>query len=518
MNHAMYFSNSFLKRAYLLFLFLFSTYCLKAQIWTELGGLNGLAANNMIESMCCDAAGNIYVGGQFTNANGKRFVAKWDGATWSELGGLNGLAASGNILDLCTDTLGNVYAVGSIGNSSLNNYVAKWDGTNWSELGGLNALSANQTINAISIDKNGYIYAGGNFTNASGKKYVAKWDGISWSEVGSLNPFLPNGGSILDICTDTLGNIYACGLLSTTPGSKCVAKWDGINWTELGGGNSLAANNTIQSIQADATGNLYAAGLFTNSSGKRYVAKWDGISWSEVGGLNALAANSYILNIHFDNTGKLYAVGAFTNGNSVGNGNRYVAEWNGNVWSEVGGLNGLAADDAIYRIISDHNGNLYSCGSFQNANGHNYVAKYSICRMYDTVTASIINGNNYVFHGDTLTIAGSYNDTLNASVTGCDSVVTLVLSVLPNGINDVELGNDIGIYPNPTKDIITITINNSKDKARFRIIDLTGNVIAEQVSESSKNTTIDLSKLGSGIYLVECQYPDKVFRSKVMKN
>jgi len=491
---------------------------LHAQIWTELGGLDGLAANNQIQSMCTDTLGNIYSGGQFKNSNGKFYVAKWDGINWSELGGLNGLAVNGNILDLCSTALGDIYAGGNFKNASAKYYVAEWNGSNWTELGGLNGLAANAVIYTISSDNNGNIFAGGSFTNSSGHQYIAKWDGISWSEVGGLNSLGANG-SILAICGDSFGNIYAAGSFKNTSGSRYVAKWDGISWSEVGGLNSLAAIAVIQTICVDTLGNVYAAGAFKNASGKQYVAKWDGINWSEVGGLNALSANYDIKNICFDNANRLYAAGWFTNGTSSGNGNAYVAQWNGIGWSEVGGFNGLAANGAINKIMSDKNGNIFAGGNFHNVNGHQYVAKYGMCRMYDTITASIISGNNYVFKGDTLTIAGIYNDTLNTSITGCDSIVTLILTVLPNGVNDLEESNsNMQVFPNPTSDIITVSINSNVHKVKFKIIDLMGNVIAEQLSETSKKTIIDLSEFSNGIYIVECQYMDKVFRRKVVKN
>ena len=49
--------------------------------WAELGGLNSLAANNYIVSLCNDAAGNVYAGGEFTNVIGKYYVAKFGNAT-----------------------------------------------------------------------------------------------------------------------------------------------------------------------------------------------------------------------------------------------------------------------------------------------------------------------------------------------------------------------------------------------------------------------------------------------------
>ena len=93
--------------------------------WTELGGdSNALKANGMIRSICTDAAGQVYAAGDFTNASGKHYVAKWDGIRWSELSNYdNGLNENYPISSLCTDGF-NIYAVSSLNDSV--NFVAKY--------------------------------------------------------------------------------------------------------------------------------------------------------------------------------------------------------------------------------------------------------------------------------------------------------------------------------------------------------------------------------------------------------
>jgi hypothetical protein len=52
--------------------------------WTEVGGTTsgaGINANVEIFTIYSNATGNIYAGGYFTDANGKYYVAKWDGTT-----------------------------------------------------------------------------------------------------------------------------------------------------------------------------------------------------------------------------------------------------------------------------------------------------------------------------------------------------------------------------------------------------------------------------------------------------
>ena len=54
-----------------------------------------------------------------------------------------------------------------------------------------------------------------------------------------------------------------------------------------------------------------------------------------------------------------------------------------------------------------------------------------IAKVYDTIERVIGDNDTYTFNGTVLSQTGYYNDTLVASLTGCDSIVTLHLMVLP---------------------------------------------------------------------------------------
>jgi hypothetical protein len=138
----------------------------------------------------------------------------------------------------------------------------------------------------------------------------------------------------------------------------------------------------IDCLAIDAQGNVYVAGDFTEGNGcalygKRYVAEWNGTAWSELGGIGNSPFNNGIQDIVFDNKGNLYAVGAFTNGFNFLNGNQYIAVWNGTAWSELGG----SRDSAFFNywingVVTDVNGNVYAAGWSTNNKGNNFVGKY----------------------------------------------------------------------------------------------------------------------------------------------
>ena len=452
--------------------------------WRELGGNNSLAADAFIDAVCRDASGNTYAAGDFTNGvnifSGNKYVAKYNGTSWSELGGANALSANDVIKTICTDPSGNVYAAGEFTNAGGQYYVAKWNGSGWSELGGSNSLNAYGYILSICSDPSGNIYAAGSFTTG-GYNYVAKWNGTGWSALGGTG--LAANNDIQSICCDASGNIYAAGKF-TNSNAKCyVAKYNGSSWSEVGGSNALAANTWINAICLDPSGNIYAAGDFTNGTnflnGNYYVAKYNGTSWGELGGTNALAANNYIYSLCSDAAGNVYAGGKFSNGSVY-----YVAKYNGTAWSALNGPNTLNAYGIIYSLCSDTRGSIYAGGEFANTNGNCLVAKYiypTFAHLLDTtcqghpvsvggfsyassgtyidtltninggdsivtlglhvipsshagISDSICAGHSFSFGGHTLTTAGSYSDTLRGlASTGCDSIVTLQLTVLHIG-------------------------------------------------------------------------------------
>jgi hypothetical protein len=97
--------------------------------WHPLGtGLNGVGY-----AIASDQAGNIYVGGNFTTANGVTCnrIAKWNGKTFEPLGsGLTG----GVCYSITLDDYGMLYAGGSFsaaGGVSINDRLAIWTGSGW---------------------------------------------------------------------------------------------------------------------------------------------------------------------------------------------------------------------------------------------------------------------------------------------------------------------------------------------------------------------------------------------------
>ena len=241
--------------------------------WSELEGTDSLKANRDIQVLCSDKDGNIYATGYFTDANQNCYVAKFDGKSWADVGssGSSLKAKTGAIMCMNIDSNNNIYVGGSFLDANGKHYIAKYDGSKWAELGtGSNALNANAGIYAMCMDSKGHMYVSGDFTGGTGRVYAAYWDGTKWDSISLTNVI----GNIYRIKGDSLGNIYIMGSFLNASGNGFIAKWDGSTITELGGNNSLKANSDIDDIAFDGQGNVYAAGDFTDSLNHHYVARY----------------------------------------------------------------------------------------------------------------------------------------------------------------------------------------------------------------------------------------------------
>ncbi|MBI4648368.1 MAG: T9SS type A sorting domain-containing protein [Bacteroidia bacterium] len=98
----------------------------------------------------------------------------------------------------------------------------------------------------------------------------------------------------------------------------------------------------------------------------------------------------------------------------------------------------------------------------------------------------------------------SVRDEANPAYTFPPSVFDIDDLFLITGNNELNTNNNpsFSVYPNPVKNELTIDILNSDNKKqRFEISDLTGRII--YTSFVDKKTTVDMSKLTNGVYLVK---------------
>jgi hypothetical protein len=123
-----------------------------------------------------------------------------------------------------------------------------------------------------------------------------------------------------------------------------------------------------------------------------------------------------------------------------------------------------------------------------------------------TINATINAGETYAEFGFNESEAGTYVQNLQ-TVNGCDSTITLVLSV-NSSLMDVEY-SELSFYPNPTDSKITF----SSTIESIEVIDQTGRCVLT----FSNAREINIESLPSGAYYLRLTNNDKAIMRKVIK-
>jgi len=120
------------------------------------------------------------------------------------------------------------------------------------------------------------------------------------------------------------------------------------------------------------------------------------------------------------------------------------------------------------------------------------------CTQYDPSYAA--------FTGRTLTPMGHIER--SPILTACDSTA-------PNGIASISNANDLLVYPNPTTNKVTVTLNIATHDISYQLSDMLGQIVAEGRSE---NNTFDITLTGlrPGLYTIKIDAAHQQYLKKIV--
>ena len=129
------------------------------------------------------------------------------------------------------------------------------------------------------------------------------------------------------------------------------------------------------------------------------------------------------------------------------------------------------------------------------------------------------NGNNINFTGfdatnnDSLYCISVDDSTWSVNNwTDIDSHTSFSNDCNPSTVDIIEIEKNLSVYPNPTSEEITISINNFNGNIQTEVYDLIGNIL-----QLTNKTTISLRDYARGIYILNVAYGDRVEEVKVIK-
>lgn len=260
--------------------------------------------------------------------------------------------------------------------------------------------------------------------------------------------------------------------------------------------------------------NLPADGDYTG------VVEWDGTQWKTFGpGIYGLVSQVYDFTFYQD---ELYIGGSFTKNEDPRNPGEHIAKWTGSYWHSVGG----GSPSPVWSFFK-HDGLLYCHirdSTFGDAtipflaawDGHKWCGTYGRYKYgYNPLTFGFANDTLWsvfqeggTFNGDSL---GYLNYFEGDYAKGPDAICSTP------GLGEEEgeeFQEQIEVYPNPTKDKLTIQLNEV-GQASLSLFDLKGALV---LSHSLRNgeTELQLPKGLSGVYLLRVQTDQQIFTKKVV--
>jgi hypothetical protein len=142
------------------------------------------------------------------------------------------------------------------------------------------------------------------------------------------------------------------------------------------------------------------------------------------------------------------------------------------------------------------------------------------CTASDQVTVTVHNSStstvtqtatsSYTMNGQTYTQSGTYTQVIG-NVFGCDSTITLILTINTSGLE--ELQQDIRIFPNPARDFLSIErLENSVQP--YIICDAAGRIISEGIL-TEQLSILQLGAYAPGYYSIkigELTHPVRVMK------
>jgi len=466
----------------------------------KLIGIDAVGNSFQGNSVSISADGNTaIVGGYGDNSGiGAAWIYTRSGDIWTQQGsklvGTGAIGASWQGASVSISADGNTAIVGGYEDNN-------WLGAAWvyTRVGGMwtqqgNKLVGTGTIGvalqgwAVAISADGNTAIIGGYADNSNK-------GAAWVYTRSAGVWSQQGSKLVGTDTDL-----------------------GINGSYQGGSVSISADGNTAIVGGNTdNGSVGAAFVYTRSAGV----------WTQQG--NKLVATDTIglarqgISVALSADGNTALVGGSYDNNGVGA--TFVYTRSAGVWSQQGhklvgtGATGAAYQGGSVTISADGNTAVLGGGNDNNSMGAIWVYTRSAgvwsqkgnklvgtgagTGMVDQGGAVSLSAD-----GNTVIVGGSLDNNIGAS--------WIFTSAITNSVQNFTLDNNVSLYPNPAKDILTIeTTFNSNKEQRLEILNLIGQTVF--TSNINKKATVNTSAFANGVYILKISSDKETMVRKFVK-
>ena len=193
------------------------------------------------------------------------------------------------------------------------------------------------------------------------------------------------------------------------------------------------------------------------------------------------------------------------NGALAGYGKFWLANWSYNTGTTEQGSSGSPLFNKKGLIV----GQLYAGTSSCVANSSEGTQGPSGWDLYGKLSNSWTNNNNS-------NNAKKLKPWLDPNNTGATTLQGQWMTGAPSGIAESNAANNLNVHPNPTTGLVNISGNFNASSGVCNVYDMMGTLVLSKNINLNDETTLNLSNLPQGAYLLEISDNSNVYRSKII--
>ncbi|MEX1187611.1 MAG: T9SS type A sorting domain-containing protein [Bacteroidia bacterium] len=446
-----------LQIAILTLVFLFSNYQSTAQTWNNIGN-NSFSDGEAFSQRIAMINDVPYVAYQDRAYSDKATVMTFNGESWQAVGSKGFTADKARSIDFKADnqTLYIAFSDLSLGSKAS---VMTYNGATWSYLGGGGFTPSIADVVSLDVE-NGTPWVAFQDAMQGSRISVMKYEGGTWNlvgEAGFSTGFMTN---VIHLQVEN-GIPYVAYRDYDADFKASVMKFENNSWQLIGQeGFSIGTYDSYHGL-AVRNGIPYVAGWGT--AGSLTVYRYEGSNWATVGDANISVGAANYSDLRFSSTGDLYVFYK-----DVGIQNKSILKkFNGSEWEQVG--EPVTQGDATFNSLA----------------------------LYESSDGSIIP---HVAYRDD-------NSMRRTSAKKFD--VNTQIEMLEDNL--------LNIFPNPTSANLFIDFKGDLSKQNtFEIRNISGQLVKTEKDLKDQLSSIDISDLHSGLYLLRLTIGEKTYNRKFL--
>lgn len=539
----------------LLFLLLSSSYFI-SPLFGQSGTLDpsfnsGTSVNDVILAIAIQNDSKIIIGGNFTAYNGTAInrIARLNSDGTSDATFTPGTGADNIIRTIAIQSDGKIIIGGTFTNyngSTLNN-IARLNSNGTIDVTFTLGTGANSTVNTAVLQGDGKIIIGGDFTsyNGTSRNRIARLNADGTLDA-TFDPGVGANATVFSTAIQSDGKIVIGGSFSTyNSNTKNFIARINSNGSFDASFAGTGTNGTIRTIRIQSDGKIFMAGVFNTYDGvaRISVARANSDGSLDISFEPGTGANSAVRTSAIQSDGKILIGGEFTSYNTTAI-NR-IARLNSDGSIDATFNTGTGANNTVWSTVIQSDGKIIIGGMLTTYNSmtRNRVARiiaaevvvplkllsFSGVRTYNEnvlnwETTNEINTKNFIVERAYLgtnffeitnvlakgNAANNYRFIDNSAQSGVIYYRLKMVDVdgrftYSNTIKlDVEKGTLVQIFPNPVKDMLTVSVNSNLVNKYAVLMNMQGTRL-QIVNINSQTFTLDLSNYSSGVYLLKVE-------------